>query len=104
MTTVGYGDVTAISPFGRVVSIINALWGAFIISLLVASINNIFDLNENQRKAVKDITNAKQAAASIRSMIKYVNAANDRRKNKLVPHSLRTDYVYKKKDVRYFKE
>lgn len=37
-------------------------------------------------------------------MIKYVNAANDRRKNKLVPHSLRTDYVYKKKDVRYFKE
>lgn len=47
MTTVGYGDVAAISPFGRIVSIINALWGAFIISLLVASINNIFDLNEN---------------------------------------------------------
>ena len=46
MTTVGYGDVAAISPFGRIVSIINALWGAFIISLLVASINNIFELNE----------------------------------------------------------
>jgi hypothetical protein len=47
MTTVGYGDVAAISPFGRIVSIINALWGAFIISLLVASINNIFELNEH---------------------------------------------------------
>lgn len=38
MTTVGYGDVFAVSPFGRVISIINALWGAFIISLLVSSI------------------------------------------------------------------
>lgn len=103
MTTVGYGDVAAITPFGRAVSIINALWGAFIISLLVASINNIFDLNENQRKAVKDITNSKQAAASIRSSIKYFNAVNDRKKNKMVPQSLRTDYVYKKKDVRLFK-
>ncbi len=65
MTTVGYGDVTAVSPYGRIVSIINALWGAFIISLLVASINNIFDLNEGQRKAVAEITNSKQAAAAI---------------------------------------
>ena len=69
MTTVGYGDVTAVSPYGRIVSIINALWGAFIISLLVASINNIFDLNENQRKAVAEITNSKQAAAAIQSTI-----------------------------------
>jgi hypothetical protein len=34
----------------------------------------------------------------------YFNAANDRIKNKDVPKSLRTDYVYKKRDVRYFKE
>jgi Ion channel len=59
MTTVGYGDVVAVSPFGRFISIINALWGAFIISLMVASINNIFDLNEHQRKAVAEITNSK---------------------------------------------
>jgi hypothetical protein len=59
MTTVGYGDVAAISPFGRIVSIVNALWGAFIISLLVASINNIFELNEHQRKAIAEITNSK---------------------------------------------
>jgi len=44
MTTVGYGDVYAVSPFGRVISIINALWGAFIISMLVASIGKIFEL------------------------------------------------------------
>jgi len=47
MTTVGYGDVFAVSPYGRLISIMNALWGAFIISLLVASIGRIFELNEN---------------------------------------------------------
>lgn len=46
MTTVGYGDVAAVSPFGRIISIINALWGAFIISLLVASIDKIFELSD----------------------------------------------------------
>jgi len=47
MTTVGYGDVYAVSPFGRYISIINALWGAFIISMLVASIGKVFDMSEN---------------------------------------------------------
>jgi len=46
MTTVGYGDVVAVSPFGRLISIVNALWGAFIISMLVAFIGKIFALNE----------------------------------------------------------
>ena len=46
MTTVGYGDVTAVSPFGRAVSILNAMWGAFIISMLVGKIQDIFALNE----------------------------------------------------------
>jgi len=41
MTTVGYGDVFAISYFGRVVSIVNAIWGAFIISCLVATLSKV---------------------------------------------------------------
>lgn len=69
MTTVGYGDVYAVSPYGRLISILNALWGAFIISLLVASIGRIFELNENQKKAIADITNFKRAAASVRAGI-----------------------------------
>lgn len=77
MTTVGYGDVYAVSPFGRLISILNALWGAFIISLLVASIGRIFELNENQKKAIADITNFKRAAASVRAGIKYFNAKLD---------------------------
>jgi hypothetical protein len=55
MTTVGYGDIAAISDYGRVISILNALWGAFIISLLVASIGRIFELNDGQARAIQEI-------------------------------------------------
>lgn len=55
MTTVGYGDVYSISTFGRVISILNAFWGAFIISCLVASMGRIFDLSDNQKKALNEI-------------------------------------------------
>ena len=74
MTTVGYGDVYAVSPFGRVISIINALWGAFIISMLVASIGKIFELSENQKRAVADISNFKQAAKSVKASFNYYMA------------------------------
>ena len=60
MTTVGYGDVYSISTFGRLISIGNALWGAFIISCLVASMGRIFDLSEQQKKAIQEINERKQ--------------------------------------------
>jgi hypothetical protein len=85
MTTVGYGDVAAVSPFGRLISIINALWGAFTISLLVASINNIFVLSHGQKLAVAEITNSKAAAASIRSSVQYYNSKKQYEKNHQVP-------------------
>jgi hypothetical protein len=59
MTTVGYGDVYAVSPFGKIISLLNALWGAFIISMLVASIGKIFELADNQKKAIIEITNSR---------------------------------------------
>lgn len=71
MTTVGYGDVYAVSPFGRLISIINALWGTFVISLLVGVIQRIFELSENQKKAIAEITNHKKAAVSLKSSFKY---------------------------------
>jgi mannitol-specific phosphotransferase system IIBC component len=80
MTTVGYGDVYAVSPFGRFISIINALWGAFVISLLVSSIGQIFDLSDNQKKAIAQITNTKQAAKSLKASFKYFVARSEYQK------------------------
>lgn len=66
MTTVGYGDIAAISDFGRVISILNALWGAFIISLLVASIRRIFALNDGQLRAIQEIKEKEKRRSQVR--------------------------------------
>lgn len=55
MMTVGYGDVYSISLYGRLISILNALWGAFIISCLVACIGRTFDLTKEQKTAIHEI-------------------------------------------------
>lgn len=47
MTTVGFGDILAFSYFGRVVIMITAFWGAFLISLVIVSVRQIFELTQN---------------------------------------------------------
>jgi hypothetical protein len=47
MTTVGFGDIVAYSHFGRVIIMITAFWGAFLISLLIVSVSKIFELSKN---------------------------------------------------------
>ena len=102
MTTVGYGDVYAVSPYGRSISIMNALWGAFIISLLVASIGRIFELNDNQKKAVADITNSKRAGALVRAGIQLFNARKDYKNNR--NKAIVNDYVYTPEEIAALKE
>jgi hypothetical protein len=47
LTTVGYGDIAPSTPPGRFVAMIIALWGAFLISLLVVTVSSVFDLSHN---------------------------------------------------------
>lgn len=42
ITTVGYGDVTAATIFGRCILMISAIWGAFIISILIVAVGQLF--------------------------------------------------------------
>ena len=103
MTTVGYGDVFAVSNFGRFISILNALWGAFIISLLVSSIGIIFELNDNQKRAISQITNSKHASKSIKAYFEFLETKKDRRQweasIKRNPDYVPDDYVPSKKEV-----
>lgn len=46
MTTVGYGDYIPHTRPGQVVIMFTALWGAFMISLIVLLVTNILDLSE----------------------------------------------------------
>lgn len=47
ITTVGYGDLTPNTAMGKWVAMFAALWGSFMISLLVLSAASIFELTKN---------------------------------------------------------
>jgi voltage-gated potassium channel len=47
ITTVGYGDFTPRTDAGRIFIMMGAIWGAFIISLIVLVVGNTFALNKN---------------------------------------------------------
>jgi Ion channel len=51
MTTVGYGDYFAQTHCGRVVAIICAFWGVFIVSLFVVALTNMLEFNPPENKA-----------------------------------------------------
>lgn len=103
MTTVGYGDVYAVSPFGRMISIINALWGAFVISMLVSSIGQIFDLSERQKRAIAQITNHKQAAKSLKASFKFFIAKSEYKKS-MRGENIAEGYVPTKEEIQQLKD
>ena len=69
--TVGYGDVTPHTLVGKLLAIVTAMWGAFLISFTVVTLTNIFQLSQNQLKAHKHIVNSQSAARSISLALKY---------------------------------
>ena len=48
MTTVGFGDVVPVTVPGRLIVIFAALWGTFLISILILSVGNIFKLSRKE--------------------------------------------------------
>ena len=48
MTTVGYGEVVPATLFGRLTAVVAALWGTFLVSILILSVGNIFKLQNKE--------------------------------------------------------
>jgi hypothetical protein len=46
MTTVGYGDYYPVTYPGRIIIFLVAIWGVFLMSLLVVALNNFLISNE----------------------------------------------------------
>lgn len=63
LTTVGYGDISPKTAIGRSLVIILVLWGGFIVSIMVAVLNNIFEMDQRELKVL--------------SLIKKLNKKND---------------------------
>lgn len=50
ITSVGYGDYFAKSRFGKIVGMVNAFWGIFIVSFFVVTVSNMLEFDTYQEK------------------------------------------------------
>lgn len=70
-TTVGYGDIYPHTIGGQITCVITAFWGTFIVSLLVLVVANIFELSDDEKKAIKFIKQSRTAATAIGKAFKF---------------------------------
>jgi hypothetical protein len=50
LATIGYGDITSVTPVGRIVSVLEAVFGQLYIAFLVARLISIYTTNALRRK------------------------------------------------------
>lgn len=51
MTTIGYGDLTPKTMLGRLIGVIVSIWGVFIVSFFVVTLNAMLMFNANEEKS-----------------------------------------------------
>ena len=51
MTTVGYGDIYPKTTMGRIVGVVIALWGLFLVSIFTVTLSNLFTFSQGEKKA-----------------------------------------------------
>jgi tellurite resistance protein TehA-like permease len=71
MATVGFGDVVPVSHIGRFIIMLAAIWGAFILTLVIVAFSMIFNLNATQKKAMHHLLVTRKAASTIASTWRY---------------------------------
>mmetsp|Transcript_26249 Transcript_26249/g.26162 ORF Transcript_26249/g.26162 Transcript_26249/m.26162 type:complete len:83 (+) Transcript_26249:986-1234(+) len=65
IVTVGYGDFTPYTRFGKIVTIFTTFWGGYLISILIVSVNGIFSLTSFENNAFKKLIKMRSAVACI---------------------------------------
>lgn len=71
MSSVGYGNLIATTFFGRLTTLVIIIIGAFLLSLLVAIITDIFTLDENKADALDKIRSDQLAVNLVVKAFKY---------------------------------
>ena len=70
LTTVGYGDISPSTQLGRLVAMVAALWGAFLISIIVYCTTIAFTNSHEQDLALNQIRLSEKAAITLQKSFK----------------------------------
>ena len=71
LTTVGYGDFFPYTSGGQAVCMFTALWGSFVVSMLVLVAASIFELKPQEDKAIRFIKQSRTASKSILLALRF---------------------------------
>ena len=88
MTTVGYGDISPKSFFGRTISVVTCLFGVFLVGLVVVTVTSYFNLEGIEANVYKILLKSKKmekrnksAFNSIVQYLKSVKEIKNKKKN-----------------------
>ena len=105
MTTVGYGDITPNTEFGRLFTIVGCLFGSFLVSMVFVSVSSYLNITgtelnaykileksylieERKKKAIKAVLNYFKSRKSLRKLNKKEIEKNGQKYAKAVGKSL----------------
>lgn len=76
-STIGYGDISPGTYFGKIIVILLAFWSVLLTSLLVVTVSSIFQMSSNQEMAFRHIQLTRSAAKAITKGVLYFRAKRD---------------------------
>lgn len=59
MMTIGFGDFYPVSNMGRLVGILSCLWGVFVVSAFVLTLNTLLAFSKGERKSFEILSKLK---------------------------------------------
>ena len=84
MTTVGYGDISPKSFFGRLISVVTCLFGVFLVGLVVVSVTSYFNLEGIESNVYKILLKTKKMEkrnkSALNSIVQYLKSIKELKK------------------------
>lgn len=76
-STIGYGDISPGTNFGKLIVIVLAFWSVLLTSLLVVTVSSIFQMSSSQEMAFRHIKLTRSAAKAITKGVLHFRAKRD---------------------------
>lgn len=83
MMTIGFGDFSPMTSFGKYLIFISGIWGVFISSLIVVCLYGLLDLSNDQFEVFIKIIKSRMAVKLVESVYRFKMSKNSHDKNSI---------------------